>query len=148
MDHRGLRAHLAGAACTSCGAAIPSDRIDVLADRGDLAFVELRCPACGSRTVAMVLGPEHGLPAVVLDTDTGPVLDTDTGPVLGTGTHPVPAPASRPPVDGRSPVTGRDVLAMRTFLAGWEGDVRTMLGEHGSARGGPDRERRNPGAGA
>jgi DNA-directed RNA polymerase subunit RPC12/RpoP len=140
MDHRGLRAHLAGAACTSCGAAIPSDRIDVLADRGDLAFVELRCPACGSRTVAMVLGPAHGLPAVV--------LDVDGGPVLGTGTHPVPASTSRPPVDGRSPVSGRDVLAMRTFLAGWEGDVRSMLGEHGSARGGPDRERRDPGAGA
>jgi len=49
MDPRGLRARLTGAGCTSCGAAIPVDPIAVLADRGDLAFVERRCPACGSR---------------------------------------------------------------------------------------------------
>jgi hypothetical protein len=31
MDHRGLRARLTGAGCTSCGAAIRLERIDVLA---------------------------------------------------------------------------------------------------------------------
>ena len=55
MDHRGLRARLTGAGCTSCGAAVSIDRIAVLADRGDLAFVELDCPACGSRTMSLVL---------------------------------------------------------------------------------------------
>jgi hypothetical protein len=35
MDHRGLRARLTGAGCTSCGTAILVGRIAVLAERGD-----------------------------------------------------------------------------------------------------------------
>jgi len=75
MDHRGLRARLAGAGCTSCGAAVPGDRIEVLADRGDVAFVELDCGACGSRTMSLVLAPQ-GSAAPVLDTDP-PAIDEE-----------------------------------------------------------------------
>ncbi len=51
------------------------DRISVLADRGDLAFVELDCAACGSRTMSLVLraGSDAG----------EPVLDTAVHPELG-----------------------------------------------------------------
>ena len=55
MDPRGLRARLTGAGCTSCGATVPVERIVVLADRGDFAFVELDCRGCGSRTMGLVL---------------------------------------------------------------------------------------------
>jgi hypothetical protein len=132
MDHRGLRARLAGAGCTSCGAAIPSDRIDVLADRGDVAFVELHCPACSSRTVGLVLGPEHGMPATQLDTDP----------------HPDTEPLSEARLAGGPPVTTGDVRTMRAFLAGWQGDVRTMLSEPGGRRRSHDAGGRGAGPGA
>ena len=63
------------------------DRISILADRGDLAFVELDCAACGSRTMSLVLraGPGAG----------EPVLDTAVHPELG------------PLVDARSPAGPR-----------------------------------------
>lgn len=111
MDHRGLRERLAGAACTSCGAAIPGDRIDVLADRGDVAFVELTCPACRSRTMGMVVGADHGGRAAALDTDGHPELD----------------PASEARFAGRPAVSAGDVRAMRAFLARWHGDLRSLL---------------------
>jgi hypothetical protein len=123
MDHRGLRARLAGAACTSCGAAIPGDRIDVLADRGDLAFVELSCPVCPSRTMEMVL-----------ELDEGP-----RAPVLDTAAHPQLARAFGASPTGRPVVSGADVRAMRAFLAGWEGDIRSMLADAGRHGPGADR---------
>jgi hypothetical protein len=123
MDHRGLRARLAGAACTSCGAAIPSDRIEVLADRGDLAFVELGCPTCGSHTMGLVLGPDHGRRPAVLDTAGHPELD----------------PASEARLAGRPVVSHADVRSMRAFLAGWRGDVRSLLDDPQGHRPGADR---------
>jgi hypothetical protein len=122
MDHRGLRARLTGAGCTPCGAAIPVDRIAVLADRGDLAFIELSCPACGSRTLGVVItsGPE----------DADPVLD---------GAAPDPEPrAGADPADG-PPLAAEDVVAMRRFLATWEGDLRSLLDRPGDARDGAGR---------
>jgi hypothetical protein len=108
MDHRGLRERLTGAGCASCGAAIPVDRIAVLADRGDLAFVELACSRCGSRKMSVVVA---GDPA-------DPVLDTasDAGPA------------------GGPTLSEDDVRAMRRFLAGWTGDIRTLLGPPGGTR--------------
>ena len=117
MDPRGLRTRLTGASCTACGAAIPPDRIAVLADRGDFAFVELQC-ACGSRTMGLVLAaPEEDAP--ILDTASHPELDPDTAARL----------ASRPPI-GED-----DLLAMHRLLDGWTGDLRSLVG--GDADGRP-----------
>ena len=113
MDHRGLRARLAGAGCTSCGAAVSGDRIDVLADRGDLAFVELDCQACGSRTMSLVLRDGQASDDRVLDTVAHPELD----------------PAAEARLVGRRAIDEGDVLAARRFLASWHGDLRSLLAD-------------------
>ncbi len=111
MDPRGLRTRLTGAGCTSCGAAIPADRIAVLADRGDLAFLELTCPRCGSETLSVLLGPGSGSAAPILDTAAHPELDPDAEARLA----------------GRPPLGDADVASMHRFLATWDGDLRTLL---------------------
>lgn len=115
MDHRGLPERLTGAGCTSCGAAVPVDRIAVLADRGDLAFVELSCAACGSRTLGVVVAAGPGQAGAVLDTARHPELD----------------PGAEARLAGRPPLAFDDVLAMRRFLATWEGDLRSLLDHPG-----------------
>ena len=111
MDPRGLRARLTGAGCTSCGATIPVERIVLLADRGDYAFVDLDCPRCGSRTMSLVLAAPAGQ-VPILDTAGHPELDPDTAARV----------ASRPPI-GED-----DLIAMHRLLADWTGDVRSLLG--------------------
>jgi hypothetical protein len=46
---------LDGVGCTVCAAAVPHDRITLLAQRDDLAFVQLECAACGSTTLGFVV---------------------------------------------------------------------------------------------
>ena len=112
MDHRGLRERLTGAGCASCGAAIPVDRIAVLADRGDLAFVELRCPRCGSRTMGVVIAAD---------------------PVTGAGSPQLDT-AGDARLAGGAPIDESDVREMHRLLAGWEGDLRTLLDRPGGRR--------------
>ena len=128
MDHRGLPARLTGAGCTSCGAAIPADRISVLADRGDLAFVELTCPRCGSATMAVV------------------ITEGPADPVLDTASHPELDPEAEARLAGRPPLGDADVREMRRFLAGWHGDLHTLL-DGGTRTTGPSglRGPRHPG---
>jgi hypothetical protein len=109
---------LTGASCTACGAAIPVDRIAVLADRGDFAFVELQCP-CGSRTMGLVLATP-GEETPVLDTAAHPELDPETAARL----------ASRPPI-GED-----DLLAMHRLLDGWTGDLRSLVDGDADGRAG------------
>jgi hypothetical protein len=109
MDHRGLPERLAGAGCTSCGAAIAGDGIVVLADRGDIAFVELACRTCGSRTLSVVV-PDAA------------------GPVLDTAGHPELDPAAEARLAGAPALAEGDVIDMRRFLDGWHGDLRSLLG--------------------
>ncbi len=109
MDARGLRAGLAGTGCTSCRATIPLDGIAVLADRGDVAFVELRCAACGSRTMAVV------------------VRDDGTTPVADTASHPELDPMAEARLAATPPIGDEDVAAMARFLDGWQGDLRTLV---------------------
>ena len=119
MDPRGLRARLTGAGCTSCGAAIPVDRIAVLADRGDLAFIELRCPACGSRTLGVVVAGDGAAPRL------------DTAP------HPELDPAAEARLAGAPALAEEDVVEMARFLDGWRGDLRSLLdGGDGAGRSG------------
>jgi hypothetical protein len=92
-----------GVSCTACGADVPAGRIRILAHRDDLAFVELACDGCGSAALGLLLAAdEAGDP---------PVLDT----------------ASDPAPDGGA-ITMADVAAMRDYLAGWQGDLRGLLG--------------------
>jgi len=116
MDARGLRAGLEGTGCTSCGTAIPVDGIAVLADRGDVAFVELRCGACGSRTMAVV-------------------VRDGTQPVADTASHPELDPATEARLAGAPPLGPADVAAMARFLDGWQGDLRTLLDGTGDQPG-------------
>jgi hypothetical protein len=118
MDPRGLRARLTGASCTSCGAAIPIDRIAVLADRGDFAFVELQCP-CGSRTMGLVVAALAG-----------------EEPVLDTAAHPELDPSTAARVASRPAIGEEDLLAMHRLLEGWTGDLRTLLGDDRTGRSG------------
>jgi len=57
---------LDGAACAACGHPVPPDAVRVLAERDDLAFAELSCPACGSVSLAIVLAaaPAAARPAI------------------------------------------------------------------------------------
>jgi hypothetical protein len=97
------------------------DRIAVLADRGDIAFVELDCPVCGSRTVSVVVGPERwtARPATEVRSVLEPVAEVSAA--------------------GARPLVEADVVEMRRFLAGWEGDLRTLLDDDGPrAPGAPE----------
>jgi hypothetical protein len=85
------------------------DRIAVLADRGDFAFVELRC-ACGSRTMGLVLATPD-----------------DDAPILDTAAHPELDPATAARVASRPPIGEDDLLAMHRLLEGWTGDLRSLV---------------------
>lgn len=99
------------------------DRIVILADRGDLAFIELDCGTCGSRTMGVVVGA-------------GGEADR---PVLDTALHPELDPATEARLAGSPPLALDDVVAMRRFLARWHGDVRSMLGQRDAGDPGPSR---------
>jgi hypothetical protein len=109
MDHRGLWKRLAGADCTSCGAAIDDDGIAVLADRGDVAFVQLTCRDCGSRTLSLV-------------------VQDAAGRRLDTARHPEIDPATEARLAAAPALAEGDVSEMRRFLDDWQGDLRALLG--------------------
>jgi hypothetical protein len=92
---------LGGADCAACGATVPGSRIRLLAERDDLVFAELACAICGSSSLAIVVRA-------------APTPD------------PVMAGPVRPP---RPAVSPDDVLDMHEFLAAYDGDVRTLLGQ-------------------
>jgi hypothetical protein len=106
-----------GAACTACGASVPTGHIRILARRDDLAFVELACPGCGSAAIGLLV----------------PASSADGSPVLDV--------AADPPIGGRPPahltpdraITEADVAAVRADLAAWSGDLVGWLDapEHG-----------------
>ncbi|HEV8403923.1 MAG TPA: hypothetical protein VGQ31_12915 [Candidatus Limnocylindrales bacterium] len=95
-----------GAACTACGAPVPTGRIRILARRDDLAFVELACPDCGSAAIGLLVPAASGAGSAVLDV-------AADAPAAG------PAPGRAP---ARS-ITEADVAAVRADLAAWDGDL-------------------------
>jgi hypothetical protein len=91
----------AGIDCAACGVMVPPDAARVLAERDDLAFVEVACPGCGSQSLAMLLGADG---------------------VDGVG-------SGRTDMAGAGATIGhQDVVAMRTFLAAYRGDLRGLIG--------------------
>jgi hypothetical protein len=72
LDHLGTR--LDGQRCTVCDAAVPVDRVKLLAWREDLAFLELRCADCLSTTLGFVMASQagadgHPAPAAPISSD-------------------------------------------------------------------------------
>jgi hypothetical protein len=113
MDsHAHLRALLDGVGCGVCGDPVGAEGIRVLADREELAFVELACPGCGSTTLAIVtLGID----------DRGDLAIADDGfGEFGPGDE---------RLAGGPPIGPSDVLAMHELLAGYRGDLRGLLGD-------------------
>ena len=47
-----------GVDCAACGHVVPSDRIRVLAQRDDIAFVEIHCPGCRSESLGIVIAAD------------------------------------------------------------------------------------------
>jgi hypothetical protein len=95
-----------GASCTACGASVPTEAIRILAQRDDVAFVELDCPACHSTTLALLIEPVDGHGTSTLD-----VADDTADAHL------------RPVRSLAGPITEADVEALRRDLAAWDGDL-------------------------
>jgi len=87
-----------GAACTACGASVPTGRIRLLARRDGLAFVRLACDACGSAAIGLLLDGPGDDP--ILDV----AIDAPTAP-------------------GPEAITAADVDTVRRDLAEWDGDL-------------------------
>jgi hypothetical protein len=110
-DH--LRDSLAGVGCTACGAGVPADRIDVLAERDDLVFVQFRCIACGSEALGLV----------VIEDEQDGAGRTVTADMLRYGEF---GAADEARLTG--PAIGEDdVRRMHTFLERHTGDLRSIL---------------------
>ena len=109
-----------GAACTACGANVPSGRIRILAHRDDVAFVEMECPSCDSTTLGLLIGTTADGGETTLDLS----ADTPTGT---DGSRRLVARA----------ITQDDVDAIRRDLAEWHGDLVGWLDalDRGDRRG-------------
>lgn len=76
LDH--LRTHHDGHRCSVCDAAVPADRIKLLAWREDLAFLQLSCGDCLSTTLGFVMASQadsEGHPASSTPISGDDVLD-------------------------------------------------------------------------
>jgi len=105
MDPRDrLRPIPAGAACTACGAPVPTSEIRILARRDDVAFVELACRSCGSEALALLIAGT--------DPYAGPVLD-----LAADGADPAGGE-----LDGTS-ISALDASILAAHLDAWQGDL-------------------------
>jgi hypothetical protein len=108
---------LLGAGCTRCGQPYAAQGIRVLAQREEIAFVQLVCFACQTQTLALVTGA----PASEGDPDgrgrdVRGDLPQDEG---GLGTYTSHG-------TGRA-ISESDVLDMRSYLADYQGDLRSLV---------------------
>jgi hypothetical protein len=103
MDPRDLlRAFPDGITCTVCDEPVPVARVRLLARREDMTFVQIDCAGCRSTTLAFLADSALH--------DTG-------GGAAGSSVA--------------DPVSSDDVIEMQRFLAGWQGDVRSLLADDG-----------------
>lgn len=102
-----MRLVLIGAGCAGCGRPYGVEGVRVLAQREEIAFVQFACSTCHTQTLALVTG----LDALVEEG----AEPTDDALPTGAG-----------PADGSS-ISEADVRDMHAFLAGYRGDLRTLL---------------------
>jgi hypothetical protein len=105
---------LLGSGCTRCGQPYAAQGIRVLAQREEIAFVQLVCFACQTQTLALVTG--------------APAAEDDTGAseegILGDAADDEgETAAARPGL----PISEADVLDMRAYLARYQGDVSGLF---------------------
>ena len=113
MDPRDLlRAFPDGITCTVCEEPVPVARVRLLARREDMTFVQIDCAGCRSTTLGF-LADASLLPA---------------------------APDESPP--GADPISSDDVIEMHRFLAGWHGDVGSLVADDGPDVTRPERSTR------
>jgi hypothetical protein len=96
-------ARLDDAVCGVCREPVSSDGTRLLARREDLSFVELQCSSCNSVTLGFVFADDR---------------------------ERLPEAYRRA---GAAPVSRHDVRDMRRHLAGWRGDLRSLLDDHGAS---------------
>ena len=113
-DPEWLRGQLTSFTCPACGRRYRDGRINLLAERDGLYFVDLDCSRCGSRTVAIVTVESEDAEATVADVSD--VLGESIPEHLG---EPLPAAAAL--------VTADDVLEMHEFLIGFRGNVSALF---------------------
>jgi hypothetical protein len=102
MDPRDLlRAFPDGITCTVCDEPVPVARVRLLARREDMTFVQIDCAGCRSTTL-------------------GFLADSSLAPA-----------AAGEPSPATDPITSDDVIEMHRFLAGWQGDVRSLVTDDG-----------------
>ena len=102
MDPQDRPNRMTGIACAACGVVVATETVRVLAERDDLAFVEVSCAACGSLSLAMVVEQTAD--------DAGPIN------ILGRAD------------DTPTALDHEDVLAVRRFLSAYRGDLRGLVG--------------------
>jgi transcription elongation factor Elf1 len=120
-----LQTQLTSFTCPACGRRYRDGRINLLAERDGLYFVDLDCSRCGSRTVAIV--------TVELDDAEGAIADLSDMAVEPAFRLHEPLPPTT------APVTADDVLEMHEFLSRFEGDVRALFRASSRQEGGVDR---------
>lgn len=119
MDPRDqLRRRLSGVTCAQCGRALQAESIRVLAQREELAFVEVRCAACETTTLGVVTGASSGGPTAPED---GPIVFD----VAGYGEFTVEDSGR---LERATTIDADDVLDMHVFLDGYHGGVNGLIG--------------------
>jgi hypothetical protein len=109
---------LLGTGCTRCGQPYAAHGIRVLAQRQEIAFVQLVCFACQTQTLALVTG------APATDDDADGLGEGTLGDALAGDRDDDPKASHR----ARQPISEVDVLEMRAYLAEYQGDVRGLFG--------------------
>jgi hypothetical protein len=102
MDPQDRPNRMTGIACAACGVDVSTDTVRVLAERDDLAFVEVSCGSCGSLSLAMV--------------------------VEQSADDPEPIDILARAFDAPTVLDHEDVLAVRSFLSAYRGDLRGLVG--------------------
>lgn len=113
-----IRQLMATVSCAVCGANYQPASVDVLGHRDELWFLRVSCANCATSglVAAMVKGAEsaaaepEGAPA-----EPEPSTNLDLAPAPG-------------------PISRADVLAMRRFLARFDGDFRALFGDRPTGR--------------
>lgn len=111
-----LRTQLTSFTCPACGRRYRGSRIQLLAERDGLFFVDLDCSRCGSHTVAIVSVESDETELSIIDaSDIELAVDLE------------PEHLGEDLPERLEPVTADDVLDMHELLAGYDGGIKELL---------------------